>query len=63
MTIEEVLLEDAELTGFLRGQSETQENVVYRCIVKAGLADDQIVELAGVSLDFVKMVRINLNIL
>lgn len=57
MTIEEVLLEDAERTGFLNGRNQAKENEVYRRIVKEGLTDRQIAKFAEVSLYFVKKIR------
>jgi len=40
---------------------EAKENEVYRRIVKEGMSDQQIVNFAEVSLNFVKKIRANIN--
>jgi len=57
ITYEEVLLEDAETTGFLKAKQEAKENEVYRRIVKEGLSDQQIALYAEVPLKFVRKIR------
>ncbi|WP_158797218.1 hypothetical protein [Pedobacter sp. L105] len=69
ITFEEVLIEDAQMEGYFKGRKEAtrevkreaKENEVYRRIVKEGLSDQQIVDFAEVSLNFVKKMRANIS--
>ncbi|CAM4316398.1 hypothetical protein SAMN06265348_110176 [Pedobacter westerhofensis] len=57
MTIEDILIGQAELRGKRLGIKEAQEAEIARLIRKQGLTDDQIVDFAEVSHSLVKRIR------
>nr|WP_294873160.1 hypothetical protein [uncultured Pedobacter sp.] len=57
MGIEELLLDRAEQKGLEKGKKEKSRHVVENLIIKLGLSDEQIADLAEVSVDFVKSIR------
>ncbi|WP_158797219.1 hypothetical protein [Pedobacter sp. L105] len=61
ITFEEVLIEDAQMEGYLKGEKEAKENVVRRLIIKHGFSNEQIADYADVSLSFVKKVRMSIK--
>ena len=64
MGIEELLLEKARHDGFQKGLQEglqKDKQIVRNLIIKHGWTDEQIAEVAEVSVDFVKKVRASLN--
>ncbi len=69
ITFEEILMEEAEMTGFSKGERkgikkgklEAKENEVYRLITKLNFSNDQIADYMDISLSFVKKVRAKLK--
>ena len=65
MGIEELLLEKARHDGLQKGLQkgfQKDKQIVRNLIIKHGWTDEQITEVAEVSVDFVKKVRASLNL-
>jgi hypothetical protein len=57
MGIEEMLLEQAQKKGLEKGIAKGKAGVVKNLIIKMGLSDIQIAEIAEVPTDIVKKIR------
>ncbi|MNY30541.1 hypothetical protein D3C86_1646540 [compost metagenome] len=57
MGVKEILLDRRKKEGIEQGRQEERFEFVERLIEKLGLSDEQIADVANVSMDFVKKVR------
>ena len=61
ITFEELLIEDAQMDGYIKGKKEAKleaiENEVFRLITKLGFSDQQIADYADLSLKLIKKIR------
>ena len=57
ITFEELLIEEAQRDGYVKGKKEAKENEIFRLITRLSFSNTQIVEYAEVPLKYVKKIR------
>ena len=62
MGIEELILHITEQKGIEKGKAEGKAEVVKNLIIKLGLNDEQVANIAGVSIEFVQQVRAGISV-